>query len=77
MDHGRRHAAGKLDTNNTRQGNKDRKFTRATGTNLYRPDRLPYNSPPLNAQSRGWSKHQSLNQESFMLRLIVPTAAIL
>jgi len=68
--------AGKLDTNNTRQGNKDRQFIRATGTSLYRPDRLPYNSPPLNAQPRGWSNYQSLNQESFMLRLIVPTAAI-
>jgi hypothetical protein len=68
--------AGKLDTNNTRQGNKGRQFIRATGTSLYRPDRLPYNLPPLNAQPRGWSNHQSLNQESFMLRLIVPTAAI-
>jgi hypothetical protein len=56
---------------------KDPQFTRAAGASLYRPDGLPYNSPPMNAQSCDWSKHQSLNQESFMLRLIVPTAAIL
>jgi len=76
MDHGQRLMAGKLDTHSTRQGNKGRQFTRATSANLYRPDRLPYNPAPLNAQPRGWSNHQSLNQESFMLRLIVPTAAI-